>query len=100
MKAYWKMEVWLQTFLISALDGIEWSALRPGRFIPLRKNRWYPLDRKLIGPQSQSGCGGEEKNSQPLPGLEPPIMQPVVQRRTTELHRLLILKIIAAKVKL
>jgi hypothetical protein len=27
-------------------------------------------------------------------------MQPVVQRRTTELHRLLILKIIAAKVKL
>jgi hypothetical protein len=28
------------------------------------------LDRRLSGPQSQSGCGGEEKNSQPLPGLE------------------------------
>jgi hypothetical protein len=26
------------------------------------------------GPQSRSGCGGEEKNSQPLPGLEPPII--------------------------
>jgi hypothetical protein len=35
------------------------------------------LDRKLGGPQGQSGHGGEEKNSQPLPGLEPPIIQPV-----------------------
>jgi len=29
--------------------------------------------------QSRSGQGGEEKNSQPLPGLKPPIMQPVAQ---------------------
>jgi hypothetical protein len=29
--------------------------------------------------------GGEEKNSQPLPGIEPPIIQPVAQRYTTEL---------------
>jgi hypothetical protein len=27
------------------------------------------LDRRLGGLQSQSGRGGEEKNSQPLPGL-------------------------------
>jgi len=29
------------------------------------------LDRRLGGPQSRSGRGGEEKNSQPLPGIEP-----------------------------
>jgi hypothetical protein len=39
-------------------------------------------------PQSRSGRCGEEKNSQALPGLEPPIIQPVAQRCTTELSRL------------
>jgi len=34
------------------------------------ENHWYPLDRRLGGPQSCSGCSGEEKNSQPLPGIE------------------------------
>jgi len=33
-----------------------------------------PLDRRLSGPQTQSGCGGEEKNSQPLLGLKPPVI--------------------------
>jgi hypothetical protein len=36
-----------------------------------RKNPWYPLDRRLSGPQSRSGRGGEEKNSQPPPEIEP-----------------------------
>jgi hypothetical protein len=40
------------------------------------------LDRRLGGAQSRSGSGGEEKNSQPLPGLEPPIIQPVAQLYT------------------
>jgi hypothetical protein len=52
-----------------------------------RKSPWYPLDRRLGGPQSQSGRGGEEKNSQPLPGLKPPIIQSVAQRCITELSR-------------
>jgi hypothetical protein len=26
------------------------------------KSPWYPLDRRLGGPQSRSGRGGEEKN--------------------------------------
>jgi hypothetical protein len=56
---------------------------------PQGKNPWYPLDRRLGGPQSRSGLDGEEKNSQPPPRLEPPIIQPVVQRYTTELSRLL-----------
>jgi hypothetical protein len=58
---------------------------------PQGKSPWYPLDRRLDGPQSRSGRGGEEKNSQPVPGLEPPIIQPVTQRYTTRLSRLLVL---------
>jgi hypothetical protein len=53
------------------------------------KSLRYPLDRRPGGPQSRSGRGGEEKNSQPLPRLEPPVMQPVAQRSTTELTWLL-----------
>jgi hypothetical protein len=43
----------------------------------------------LAGLQSWSGHGGDEKNSKPLPGLEPPIIQPVVQRYTIEVSQLL-----------
>jgi hypothetical protein len=53
------------------------------------KSPWYLLDRRLGGPQSPSGRGGEEKNFQPLPGREPPVIQPVAQRYTTELSLLL-----------
>jgi hypothetical protein len=55
---------------------------------PPGKEPLYPLDRRLGGLQSRSGRGGEEKNSQPLPGLEPPIIQPVAHRYTTEVSRL------------
>jgi hypothetical protein len=59
--------------------------------LPQGKNPWYPLDRRLSGPQSRSGRGGEEKNSlSPLPGLEPLIIQPVAQRYTTDLSGLFI----------
>jgi hypothetical protein len=47
------------------------------------KNPLYPLDRRLGGPQSRSGRGGEEKNSQPLPGLNPDR-----QARSPALYRL------------
>jgi hypothetical protein len=53
--------------------------------LPQGKSPWYPLDRSLGGPQSRHGCDGEEKNSQSLQGLEPPIIQPVAQCYTTEL---------------
>jgi hypothetical protein len=73
-----------------ALDGGKWSvSFTPRTLYPQGKNPWYPLDRRLGGPQSRSGRGGE-KNSQPLPALEPPIFQPVAQRYTTELSRLLV----------
>jgi len=45
--------------------------------LPQGKRPWYPSDTKLGGPQSRSGRGGEEKNSQPLPGFEPSIIRPV-----------------------
>jgi hypothetical protein len=44
---------------------------------PQGKSLWYQLDRRLGEPQSRSGRGGDEKNSQSLPGLEPPIIQPL-----------------------
>jgi hypothetical protein len=63
----------------------------PGALPPGKKIR-YPLDRRLGGPQSQSGRGVEEKNSQLPPGIEPqssdrPARKPVAI--PTELSRLL-----------
>jgi hypothetical protein len=48
------------------------------------KSPCYPLNRRLVGPQSQSRHSDEEKNSQPLLGLEPRIIQPIAQHYTTE----------------
>jgi hypothetical protein len=51
---------------------------------PQGKSPWYPLDRRLGGPQSRSARSGEEKNSQPRRESNPrtPIVQPVAQRYT------------------
>jgi len=56
---------------------------------PQGKRPWHPFDRRPGGLQSRSGSGGEEKNSQPTPGLEPPIIQPVAQRHSTEPSQLI-----------
>jgi hypothetical protein len=61
-------------------------------FYPKGKSPLYPLDRRLGGAQSRSGHGGEEKNSQLLPGLEYPIIRPIARRYTTDIFRLLIVK--------
>jgi hypothetical protein len=60
MKAYWGVEIRSTHSLTSALDGIEWSASCPCRFTPQGKSPWYPLDRRLGGPQSPSGRGGDD----------------------------------------
>jgi hypothetical protein len=65
-----------------------WYSFTPRPFYPQGKSSWYRLDRRLGGPQSRSRHGGEEKNSQPLPGLEPPIIELVTQLCTIELTRL------------
>jgi hypothetical protein len=70
------VEVELHPFLTSALDGGEWSASRRGRFTP-----------GTVGPRV--GLDAAMKNSQPMPELETPIIQPVAQRYTAELPLLL-----------
>jgi hypothetical protein len=55
--------------LISVLDGGEWSASCPGRFTTSERALGTHWIGDWVGPQSRSGRGGEEKNSQPLPGL-------------------------------
>jgi hypothetical protein len=80
MKAYW------------GSGGTRWRwvvSFTPRSLYPQGKSPWYPSDRRLGGPQSRTGRGSEEKNFWPLPGIEPPIIEPVAQRYTTELSRLL-----------
>jgi hypothetical protein len=57
--------------LTSALDGCEWSASLPGRFTPRGRAPSTHWIGGWGGPQSRSGHGVEEKNSQPLPRIEP-----------------------------
>jgi hypothetical protein len=56
--------------------------------LPPGKENLVPIDRRPGGPQSQSRHSAEEKNSQPLPGLKPPIIQLIAQHYTTELSQL------------
>jgi hypothetical protein len=54
--------------------GTRWRCVvrfMPRLLYPQGKNPWYPLDRRLCGPQSRSGRGGENKNSQPSLGIKP-----------------------------
>jgi hypothetical protein len=60
-----------------------------------------PEGKRPLGkprPQNRSGRGGEEKHSQPLPGLELPIIQPVDQRCTAALSWLRIFNRMQEKV--
>jgi hypothetical protein len=65
------------------------DSFTPRPLYPQGKISWYPLYRRLGRPQSRSGCGGEEKNSQALLGIEPLIILPVAQHYSTELSRFL-----------
>jgi hypothetical protein len=71
MKAYWESRGIAPRFLDL---GTRWRWLVSFTTRPLclqGKRFWYPLDRRLGGPQSRSGHGGKEKNSQPPPRIEP-----------------------------
>jgi len=57
--------------LDSRLGG--WSTPRSGRFSP-RKLTWYPLYRRMGGPQGRSG---RMRKISPLPGFDPQTDQPV-----------------------
>jgi hypothetical protein len=57
--------------LTSALDGRWMFSFIARPLYPQGKSLWYQLDRRLDGYQNRSGRGGEQKNSQPSPGMEP-----------------------------
>jgi hypothetical protein len=87
-KAYWGSE----GIAPRNLDfGVRWRWLvnfTPLLLYPQGKSPWYPLNRRLGGPQSRSGRGGEEEKKLPaLAGNKTPIIQPIAQRYTTELSR-------------
>jgi hypothetical protein len=70
MKGYWESGVYSSTNpLTSALDGVN-GQLQALAALSQRNSPCYPLNKRLGGPQSSSGSGGEEKNSQPPPGIE------------------------------
>jgi hypothetical protein len=90
MKAYWGSG-YVAPHILDL--GTEWRWVVSFVTRPLYlqgKSPWYPSGRRLGWPQSRSGHGAEEKNSQPLQGLEPPAIQPVAQCYTT-VSRLLII---------
>ena len=66
--------------MTAALEGVEWSAARPGRPLPPGKTR-YPLYRRLGAPQGRSG---RVENLVPT-GIRSWTVQPVVSRYPTEL---------------
>jgi hypothetical protein len=60
--------------------GTKWRwvvSFTPRPLYPQGKSPWYPLYKRLVGPQSRSGRRGGDKNSQALPRLKPPIIHPV-----------------------
>jgi hypothetical protein len=58
------VEVWLHSCLTLAVYGDEWWTSHPSCFNS-KKESLYPLNRRLCGPQSQSGHFGEEKSLAP-----------------------------------
>jgi hypothetical protein len=59
MKAYWGVAVQLHSFFDL---GTRWRwvvSFMPRPLYPQGKSPWYPLERRLGGPQSHSGRGGE-----------------------------------------
>jgi len=71
------VEIFLHSFLISALDAGEWLTSRPGRFIPRQELR-YQLNRRLCQLHSRYGRLGSEKTPLPLPRFETQTVCPVV----------------------
>jgi hypothetical protein len=67
MKTYGGVEVQLHALITWALDG---DLPVPAALLPGKDPR-YPLHRRLDGPQSPYGRGGEEKNFCPCRELNP-----------------------------
>jgi hypothetical protein len=71
MKAYWGVELLLHSFFDLGTRGRWVVSFTPRPLYPQVTSPWHSFDRRLGGPQNRSGRGGEEKNSQLPPGIEP-----------------------------
>jgi len=80
------VHVQLHSFLTSALDGDVWSTSHASRPIP--NNASYLFNRRVNGPQTESGRNGEDIYVCPATGFEPQIVQPVAQSLLTTVFRL------------
>jgi hypothetical protein len=93
MKAYWESGG-IAPHILDLGTRRRWVVSFTSRpLYPHGKSARYPLDRSLGRPQSRSGRGAEEENSQFPPGIEP--YNPDRPARslvaiTTELSRLLL----------
>jgi hypothetical protein len=61
------VEVQLHSFFDLCTRQRQMVSFTPQPLYPQGNSPWYSLDRRLGGPQSHSGCGGEEKNSHSCP---------------------------------
>jgi hypothetical protein len=59
------------SFMISALDGGEWSASRPGRTLPPGKETPVPIVQEAGGPRAGLDTEDRGKILSALPGIEP-----------------------------
>jgi hypothetical protein len=88
MKAYWGVEVDLQAFLTSALDGVESLVSRPDRFTPRERVTGTHYIGLWVGPRASLDAVVRIKIPSLCRDSNPPIIQLVTQRCTTELSRL------------
>jgi hypothetical protein len=88
MKTYWGVEVYFHAFLTSALDGDKWSGSRPGRFTSRERAPGAHWIGGWVCTRAVLDAVVKRKFPNPA-GLEPLIIQPIAQRCTTELPRLL-----------
>jgi hypothetical protein len=72
-------------FFNSALDGVEWSDSRPGRFTPRERVFGAHWIGGWVGLRAGLDARAKKKISQPLPGLEHQINQSVAHSYTNEL---------------
>jgi hypothetical protein len=88
MKAYWGVEELAPRILDLGTRLRRVVSFTPRPVYSQGKSPYYQLVRRLGGPKSRSGRGCEDRNSQPLSGIEPSIIQPIAQHYTTELSAL------------
>jgi hypothetical protein len=63
MKAYGGVEVWRHSFLVSAIDGGEWSASQYGRLTLLGKSARLLFNMGQGGLQRRPGLSGEREEA-------------------------------------